>query len=101
MSAPNSQPPIKIEFVALDDETVQSILLMDAFKPDALRARRAKVRALAQLGLTVGDDESPLDAWHKHLCALNGLEFAHPVPSALADAILGSAEARRMEWFLA
>lgn len=91
--------PIKIDYIPLNDETVSGMLLVDAFEPE--KARRAKVRALAQLGLTVGDDEMPLDVWHKHLCAINGLEFAHPVPSALADAILGSAEARRMEWFLA
>lgn len=91
--------PIKLEFVSLDDESVRGILLVDAFKPE--KARRAKVRALAPLGITVGDDETPLDAWHKHLCQLNGLEFTKPLPSALADAILGCADACRMVWFLA
>ncbi|CAG0955380.1 hypothetical protein ANRL3_00517 [Anaerolineae bacterium] len=92
---------IKIEFVPLDDETVRSILIVDAFKPDALRARRARVCALAALGLTVGDDESSLDVWHKHLCRINTLEFTHPLPLVLADAILAYAGARKMEWSLA
>lgn len=91
--------PIKLEFVPLDNDTVSSILLVDAFKPE--KARRAKVRALASLGITVGDDKTPLDAWHKHLCRINGLEFTKPLASALADAILGCADARKMEWFLA
>ncbi len=95
----NSSSPIKIEFVPLDDETVRSILIVDAFKPE--KARRAKVRALAQLGLAVGDDEAPFDVWHKHLCQINGLEYSRPLPSSLADAIVSSTDARRMEWFLA
>ena len=90
---------IQIVFVPLDDETVRGILLVDAFKPE--KARRAKVRALAQLGLTVGDDDTPLAVWHRHLCQLNGVEYSTPLPAALADAILGSPEARRMLWFLA
>lgn len=94
-----SDQTIKIEFVPLDDESVRGILIVAAFKPE--KARRAQVRALAPLGLTVGDDESPLDVWHKHLCRINALEFTQPLPGALADAILGSADARRMEWFLA
>ena len=89
---------VKIETILLDDETVRGILLVDAFKPE--KARRAKVRALASLGITVGD-ETPLDAWHKHLCRINGLEFTKPLASALADAILGCADTRKMEWFLA
>jgi hypothetical protein len=95
----DSQAPVRIEFIPLDDETVQSILIVDAFKPE--KARQAKVRALAQLGLTVGDDESPLDVWHAHLCRINALEFTRPLPPALAEAILSSADAQRMEWFLA
>ena len=80
---------------------VRSILIVDAFKPDALRARRARVRARSALGLTVSDDESPLDVRHKHLCRINTLEFTHPLPPALADAILACADARKMEWSLA
>jgi len=95
----DSQAPIRIEFIPLDDSAVRSILLVDAFKPE--KARQAKVRALAQLGLTVGDGDSPLDAWHAHLCRINALEFTRPLPSVLAEAILSSAEAQRMEWFLA
>lgn len=50
-------------------------------------ARRMKVRVLGQMGIIVGENEEPLEAWHRYLCARLGVPYTFPLPPRVCWAI--------------
>lgn len=73
-------------------------LLLDAFNPSESRA--LKLRALARLGITPREGESPLDAWCRAMAEENDLPVQKPAHSAISQAVLFSS-AQKFVFFLA
>jgi len=87
---------ITIDYVAIDEKTLTLMLLLDEEQ-----TMRIKSEILAKLGITVHKEEKPIDAYIRHLCHINGLEFTRPLQKELTTAIYSSREALKMLFALA
>jgi hypothetical protein len=86
---------VKLRFFDIDSG---NSLLFDVFNPSESRA--LKLRALARLGITPREGETPLNAWCRVMAEENGLPVQIPAHKAIADAVLFSS-AQKFVFFLA
>jgi hypothetical protein len=76
---------IRLEYARINMEELGRLIIADAHKTH--ESREIRLGLLARIGVTVEDDESPLDAWYKHLCRINGIEYRQPLPKSIRHAI--------------
>ncbi|MEZ4867683.1 MAG: hypothetical protein R3C14_40535 [Caldilineaceae bacterium] len=84
---------ITLEYFNLSTEQANATMFLP---PDAARA--CKVEKLAELGITVTDNQTPLQAWIFAMCRANNLPETLP---ALAIGDAANELCPRWVWFLA
>jgi len=82
---------IRLEYAHIKTEELGRLIIADTYKTG--ESREIRLGFLARIGVTANDDESPLDAWYKHLCRINGIEYRRYVPKSIRNAIASDAGA--------
>jgi len=86
---------ITVDWLAFGPDEKAALLLLDAADPDL--ATRKKWEHLAELGVSQQGDETPAQAYLRHLAEINGLGNTIPAHPALVQVI---AAHRGAYWFL-
>lgn len=88
---------IEIRYFDIDSEAA---LLGDALLPrDRMDAFKRK--AVEQLGITIREGETPLQAWMRAMHEENELPYSQPAHRAISDAVIQNAGPFRFMWALA
>jgi len=89
-----STQQIRLECARISKEELGRLIIADSFNTG--ESREIRLGFLARIGITANDDESPLDAWYKHLCKINGIEYPGKLPESIRNAIASDAGALLM-----
>jgi hypothetical protein len=83
--------PIRLEYARINREELGRLIIAETYQTG--ESREIRLGFLARIGVTANDDESPLNAWYKHLCKINGIEYSGKLPKSIRDAIASDASA--------
>ena len=86
-----STQQIRLEYARIKKEELGRLIIAETYKTG--ESRDIRLGFLARIGITANDDESPLDAWYKHLCKINGIEYPGELPESIRNAIASDAGA--------
>jgi hypothetical protein len=87
---------LTLVYLSIPEERMAGLLLAPA---DVARERSWRV--LERMGIAGVDGETPIQAWTRAMCELNGLDYRPPIGGFFAECVARDPELLRFLWVIA